>query len=144
MDLIKNYLQQTQKPDGLLGSLMISSMNRHHAKLADWGMSHLVNISPDAIEELGCGGGRNVKVLLKKYPDAKISALDYSTLSVRKTMQTNHRAIMAKRCTVVQGSVAKLRLYTIQCSAFSAPANLSNASSASQSSVSRSMLFSKQ
>ena len=108
MDLIKNYLQQTQKPDGLLGSLMISSMNRHHAKLADWGMSHLVNISPDAIEELGCGGGRNVKVLLKKYPDAKISALDYSTLSVRKTMQTNHRAIMAKRCTVVQGSVAKL------------------------------------
>ena len=108
MDLIKNYLQQTQKPDGLLGSLMISSMNRHHAKLADWGMSHLVNISPDTIEELGCGGGRNVKVLLKKYPDAKISALDYSTLSVRKTMQTNHRAIMAKRCTVVQGSVAKL------------------------------------
>lgn len=90
MDLIKNYLQQTQKPDGLLGSLMISSMNRHHAKLADWGMSHLVNISPDAIEELGCGGGRNVKALLKKYPDAKISALDYSTLSVRKTMQTNH------------------------------------------------------
>ena len=93
MDLIKNYLQQTQKPDGFLGSLMISSMNRHHAKLADWGMSHLVNISPDTIE---------------KYPDAKISALDYSTLSVRKTMQTNHRAIMAKRCTVVQGSVAKL------------------------------------
>ena len=46
MDLIKTYLQQTQKPDGLLGSLMISSMNRHHAKLADWGMSHLVNISP--------------------------------------------------------------------------------------------------
>ena len=90
MDLIKNYLQQTQKPDGLLGSLMISSMNRHHAKLADWGMSHLVNISPDTIEELGCGGGRNVKVLLRKYPDAKISALDYSPLSVRKTMQTNH------------------------------------------------------
>ena len=79
MDLIKNYLQQTQKPDGLLGSLMISSMNRHHAKLADWGMSHLVNISPDTIEELGCGGGRNVKALLKKYPDAKISALDYSS-----------------------------------------------------------------
>lgn len=144
MYLIKTYLQQTQKPDGLLGSLMISSMNRHHAKLADWGMSHLVNISPDTIEELGCGGGRNVKVLLRKYPDAKISALDYSPLSVRKTMQTNHRAIMAKRCTVVQGSVTKLRLYTIQCSAFSAPANLSNASSASQSSVSRSMLFSKQ
>ena len=108
MDLIKNYLQQTPKPDGLLGSLMISSMNRHHAKLADWGMSHLVNISPDTIEELGCGGGRNVKVLLKKYPDAKISALDYSTLSVRKTMQTNHRAIMMHGST---GQCSKTSLF---------------------------------
>ena len=124
--------------------MMVNGMNGGHAKLADWGMACLKGIEPQRVAELGCGGGRNVKVLLRKYPDAKISALDYSPLSVRKTMQTNHRAIMAKRCTVVQGSVTKLRLYTIQCSAFSAPANLSNASSASQSSVSRSMLFSKQ
>jgi ubiquinone/menaquinone biosynthesis C-methylase UbiE len=108
LGILKNYLQQTQKPDGLLGSLMISSMNSHHAKLADWGMSHLVNIAPDTIEELGCGGGRNVKVLLRKYPDAKIYALDYSALSVRKTMQTNRRAILAKRCTVIQGSITIL------------------------------------
>ena len=41
MGLIKKYVNQTRKPEGMLGKLMLRSMNPGHARLADWGMAHL-------------------------------------------------------------------------------------------------------
>jgi ubiquinone/menaquinone biosynthesis C-methylase UbiE len=87
---------------------MVLGMNGGHAKLADWGMSHLENITPASIAELGCGGGRNAAELLKRYPAAKLTALDYAEASVRKTKATNKKAIAAGRCTVLRENVASL------------------------------------
>ncbi len=108
MGLFRKYVNQTRKPEGFLGKLMIGGMNGGHAKLADWGISHLRDCMPDGIVELGCGGGRNAKVLLKRWPDAKLVAVDYSALSVEKTKEYNKELIAAGRCTVLQGNVAKL------------------------------------
>ena len=88
MGLFKSFVNQTRKPQGVLGKMMLGSMNGSgHAKMADWGMSHLDGIKPSLIAELGCGGGRNAKELLEKYPDSKLIAIDYSELSVEKTSQ---------------------------------------------------------
>ena len=65
MGLFKKFVSQTRKPDGFLGKMMLSSMNSGHAKLADWGFSHLPNISSENAVDLGCGGGRNAGELLK-------------------------------------------------------------------------------
>lgn len=108
MGLFRKYVNQTRKPEGFLGRLMIDGMNGGHAKLADWGMGHLSDISPDSIVELGCGGGRNADALLKRYPNAKLTAVDYSALSVEKTKAYNREQIAAGRCTVLQGDVKKL------------------------------------
>ncbi len=108
MGLFKNYVSQTRKPEGFLGRLMVDGMNGGHAKLADWGMSHLGDITPENVAELGCGGGRNAAELMKRYPDAKITALDYSETSVQKAKATNKKAIAAGRCSVVRGDVASL------------------------------------
>ena len=62
--------------------MMIKGMNSGHAKMADWGMSHLPVTAPKEILDIGCGGGRNVAELLKRYPDYKATAIDYSPLSV--------------------------------------------------------------
>ena len=40
MGLFKKHVNQTRKPEGALGKLMLSSMNSGHAKMADWGMAH--------------------------------------------------------------------------------------------------------
>ena len=37
--------------------------------------------------DLGCGGGRNAGELLKKYPGAHVTAVDYSALSVQKAKE---------------------------------------------------------
>ena len=108
MGLFRKYVSQTRKPEGFLGKLMIRGMNGGHAKLADWGMSHLDGIDPSGIAELGCGGGRNAGELLRRYPGAKLTALDYSELSVDKAKEYNRKAIGEGRCTVVQGNVASL------------------------------------
>lgn len=110
MGLFKKYVSQTRKPEGALGKMMISGMNSGHAVLADWGISHLDVPAPERIAELGCGGGRNAAELLKKYPGSKLTALDYSELSVAKTKEYNKKAIEEGRCAVVQGSVASLPL----------------------------------
>jgi len=110
MGLFKDFVSQTRKPEGFLGKMMLSSMNTGHAKLADWGFSHLPEIAPEKIVDVGCGAGRNVGELLKKYPAAHVTGIDYSELSVEKSRDYNRAMIAAGRCAVMQGDVSDLQL----------------------------------
>jgi len=40
-------------------------VNSGHAKLADWGLSHLQAANLNKLTDLGCGGGRNAGKLLE-------------------------------------------------------------------------------
>ncbi|WP_314640674.1 class I SAM-dependent methyltransferase [Stomatobaculum longum] len=82
MGLFKRFLGQTRKPEGFFGKLMLNAMNQGHAALSDWGLSHIEGLSPLVIAELGCGGGRNARELLRRYPLSKLYAVDYSALAV--------------------------------------------------------------
>ena len=110
MGLFKNFVNQTRKPEGVLGKMMLSGMNSGHAKMADWGLSHLPAIHSAKAVDLGCGGGRNAGELLKRYPKSHVTAVDYSELSVKKATGYNRSMIAAGRCAVMQGDVSDLRL----------------------------------
>ncbi len=110
MGVFRKFFNQTRKPEGMLGRIMLRTMNAGHARMADWGMSHLWQISPENIAELGCGAGRNAGELLKRYPQAHLTAVDYSSLSVEKAKEYNKEMVAAGRCTVLQGDVSMLGL----------------------------------
>ena len=110
MGLFKDYVSQTRKPEGVLGKLLLGGMNAGHAKLADWGFTHLPDLPVERAVDLGCGGERNAGELLKKYPQSHVTALDYSALSVEKAKAYNKAMIAAGRCTVQQGDVSALAL----------------------------------
>ncbi|MCR5451099.1 MAG: class I SAM-dependent methyltransferase [Lachnospiraceae bacterium] len=110
MGLFRKFINQTRKPEGFLGKMMVNGMNSGHAKMADWGMSHLKTIQPKEIVELGCGGGRNAGELLKKYPFAAVTAIDYSDVSVKKATAYNTKAIESGRCRIQRGDVSALTL----------------------------------
>ena len=110
MGLMKKFFSQTRKPEGTLGKMMLSGMNSGHAKLADWGFEHLPKLDPKNAADLGCGAGRNAGELLKRYPQASVTAMDYSALSVQKATEYNQAMIDAGRCRVIQGDVSKLPL----------------------------------
>ena len=110
MGIIKRFMNQTRKPEGILGTLMLRGMNSGHALLADWALSQLPQISPQKAVDLGCGGGRNVAALLKKYPQAVVDGIDYSPLSVEKAIIYNAASIARNKSTISAGDVADLKL----------------------------------
>lgn len=109
MGLLNKFFNQTRKPEGFLGRVMLSGMNGGgHAKLADFGMDVLPKDDISKIVELGCGGGRNVDALLKKYDSSFVVAVDYSEESVKKAKKFNKKNVF--RCEIRQGDVRKLDL----------------------------------
>ena len=110
MGLFERSVDQTRKPEGFLGRLMLGSMNSGHAKLADLGLSHLPALEAKQAADLGCGAGRNVGELLRRYPKAQVTGVDYSGLSVERSRAYDRKAIEAGRCSIRQGDVSALEL----------------------------------
>ena len=108
MGLLERFFSQTRKPEGFLGKMMLGTMNSGHAKLVDWGFTHLPAMTPENAVDLGCGGGRNAGELLKMFPKAHVTGVDYSDLSVEKSKEYNKAMIEAGRCKVLQGDVSAL------------------------------------
>ena len=87
---------------------MLNMMNLFHAPLADWGMKFLPLSSNAKVLDCGCGGGANIRKLLKKCPQGVVKGVDYSPVSVEKSKKVNETAIAEGRCAVLQGSVADM------------------------------------
>lgn len=94
----KKLFNSTRKPEGLLGELMVKSMNKGHAAVSDWGMEHITKLHPSKIIDLGCGGGRNAAELLKRFPAATVHALDYSEVSVQKQNSSISKRLKTEDC----------------------------------------------
>ena len=77
------------------------------------GNGNIKGVTPKAILDCGCGGGRNIAALLERFPEASATGLDYSDVSVEKTRQVNKAAIESGRCNVVQGDVSALPLMIV-------------------------------
>ena len=102
------FFQNTAKPIGFGGKLMVKLMNIGHAKVAEWGFSH-VNVSSSAtVLDIGCGGGANVASWVKHCPQGHITGLDYSPVSVDASKKYNQKAIAENRCQIVEGDVSCL------------------------------------
>ena len=60
-----SFFENTRKPVGLGGKIMVAMMNLGHSPVARWGL-HFLALTPDAkVLDCGCGGGANIKRLLK-------------------------------------------------------------------------------
>ena len=103
-----SFFENTRKPVGLGGKLMVAMMNLGHSPVARWGLQFL-RLAPNAkVLNCGCGGGANIKRMLKKCPHGVVKGIDYSPVSVEKTRKLNRTAIQEGRCAVLQGSVADM------------------------------------
>ena len=103
-----SFFENTRKPEGFGGELMVSMMNLGHRNLSRWGLSFL-KLPPDGrVLDCGCGGGANLKKLLKKCPQGIVKGIDYSAVSVEKARTLNEVAVREGRCVVWQGSVERI------------------------------------
>ena len=101
-----SFFENTRKPVGLGGKIMVAMMNLGHSPVAQWGLRFLELTLDAKVLDCGCGGGANIKRLLKKCPEGIVKGIDYSAVSVEKARKVNAGAIAAGQCTVQQASVA--------------------------------------
>ena len=102
------FFDNTRKPTGLGGRIMVSLMNIGHRSLADWGLKYLKLNNDANVLDCGCGGGANIKKLLKLCPNGFVKGIDYSPVSVAKANKVNRGAVSIHRCVVLQGNVADM------------------------------------
>ena len=103
-----SFFQNTSKPKGFGGNIMVNMMNIGHSSMAEWGFTHINIQDNDMSLDIGCGGGANIKKLLEKSPKGKVVGIDYSEVSVKKSIKINKSAIERKRCEILQGNVQEL------------------------------------
>ena len=106
---LSKIFSNTRKPEGFWGRLMVVGMNGgSHAAMASWGLDH-ANVPADGeILDIGCGGGANLARLMDRSLRAKVTGIDYSTVSVEKSRKVNADAIIKGRCKVLEASVSSL------------------------------------
>lgn len=102
------FFQNTCKPQGLGGKIMVNMMNSGHMAMAEWGFQHIEVLRSDCALDIGCGGGANVKKLLQLSDHGSICGIDYSEISVEKSRRLNSDAIKEGRCRIIQGNVMEL------------------------------------
>lgn len=106
--MLNRFMQNTKKPQGFLGKLMLRRMNTgHHAQLAQWGLSKLTLQGSLHIVDVGCGGGANIARMLKELPESRVDGVDYSAESVAFSKNKN-ASELGKRCHIQQGDVLQL------------------------------------
>lgn len=103
-----SFFENTRKPAGFGGKLMVVMMNLGHSPVAQWGLQFLELAPDDKVLDCGCGGGVNIRRLLKKCPQGIVNGIDYSDVSVEWARKLNQSAIACGRCTVQQGDVSEL------------------------------------
>lgn len=109
MGILSKIFNNTRKPEGFFGRMMVSGMNGGtHAAMAIWGLDRVEIPAAGELLDIGCGGGANLSRLMQRSADGKVTGVDYSAVSVAKSRKANAKAIADGRCKVLEASVANL------------------------------------
>lgn len=100
-------LQNTRKPTGFKGRLMLGGMNVGHYALAAWGLEQIRIAPHESVLDIGCGGGANIERMLSMCPNGRVDGIDYSEESVAYSCRKNKKAL-GRRCDIRQGDAGKL------------------------------------
>ena len=108
----KELIKNARKPVGQLGHQILDRMNRSHESMAQWGVSHFEIKEDDKILDIGCGGGRNIQRFAGQISqNGRVVGIDYSEVSVEKSIELNRDAIDEGIVNVLQGSVSNMPFY---------------------------------
>lgn len=102
------FYQNTRKPVGFGGTIMVRLMNVCHSPIATWGFSKLSMRDNLNILDIGCGGGKNIATWLRKSKNSHVTGLDYSEVSVDESSKKNKWAIKRNSCEILRGNVAEM------------------------------------
>lgn len=105
--MLNKFFQNTCKPKGVGGKMILKMMNSGHANLSAWGFEHLQIKNTDHVLDIGCGGGANISKLIEICSEGFVAGIDYSEESVKYSIDKNIRHL-GKKCEIKVGNVSKI------------------------------------
>ena len=102
-----SFTENFSKPEGFVGKIMLNGMNHDHPSFYSWGFSHYEWRDGTIALDIGCGGGMNIKKMLRFSDSIKVCGIDISDQAVMKSMIMN-RSLIGKRCLIRKGSADKI------------------------------------
>lgn len=102
------HLGNPKKPEGEAGAAMLARMNKTHAPVTEWAMEFMSPQGAEQILDIGCGGGATIGRLAAIAPEAKITGLDHSPVSVQESKEFNKSLIDTGKAEVIEASVEEL------------------------------------
>lgn len=107
MGIIKKYMSSFKKPEGAVGRFILNGMNIGHAPVSRYALSHFEIKPDDHILDIGCGGGANIRRMLKKAYNGKVYGADHAEASVRMSREKNADTL-GERCEIVRAGADNL------------------------------------
>ena len=97
-----------RRPEGDAGRAMLARMNESHAKLVEWGLSHIDLSTGDTVLDIGCGGGNTLARMAERVTEGQFTGIDYAETSVEASRTFNAALVDAGRMEILHGSVEAL------------------------------------
>lgn len=105
----KTFFQHAAGPGSdLLGRLFLRGMNFMHRSGARWALGFFPLDGVHTLLDVGCGGGRTIRMMSRCAPQAVFYGIDRSEASVHMARRLNRRAEAADRVDVRLGDVCIL------------------------------------
>ncbi|MDR2967791.1 MAG: class I SAM-dependent methyltransferase [Methanobacteriaceae archaeon] len=108
MGLMKYFIEQSIKPEGVIGRIMLKIMNNTHKSLFQLGLSN-INLDENCkLLDLACGGGNFLKIASKKHKNIKLFGIDFSKEAIRIASKNNKKDIHNGKIRLLQGDIGKI------------------------------------
>ena len=108
MGLFNKIIKQGKHPTGFIGNMMLKIMNSTHSQMMNWGLSKLNIYNNSVILDVGCGGGKTIKLLTKQSKNGKVYGIDYSKESIETSREKNKKAVLEGKVILKQANVSSL------------------------------------
>lgn len=108
--MLDRMILNARKPEkDEYGEKMLERMNSRHNIMAEWAIAKLdLGEREKDILDVGCGGGQNIKNMLRLAPEATLRGIDYSAASVLKSNEVNREAVACGRAEIREGTAQNL------------------------------------
>lgn len=107
MKIIDSLVEQSGTPSGFLGVIMTRIMNVMDSGLNNWALRHFDCKEGKALD-IGCGGGKTLQILSKKYPKAKFYGIDHSQTAVKTAIKLNEKRVKEGNIIIKKASVSAI------------------------------------
>jgi len=108
MSVFNDLIEQSKKPRGFIGRIMLSIMNIVHNSIFQFGIEHISIRENSKILDLGFGGGKILKLLSKKYKSIELFGVDFSLEAIETARKNNIHDLQTGKIKLIQADIQKM------------------------------------